>query len=85
MKRKWPKSHSHSVRYCALITLCVVSLAFWMFHLRFGFFVAFSLARKTQENLSILHYALGKNASQLRFFSRFGTFEVSKTQTHHIV
>ena len=48
---------------------------------------------KTQEekitqrepNARKLHYALGKNASWLRFFSRFGTFEVTKMQTQPIV
>ena len=42
-------------------------------------------ARKTQEDFSISHYALGKNASQLRFFRHFGTFEITKTQTQRIV
>ena len=39
-----------------------------------------SQSEKTQD-LSILHYALGKNASQLRFFTRFGTSEITKMQT----
>ena len=41
--------------------------------------------RKKRDLFSILHYALGKNASQLRFFSDFGTFEVTKTQTQRIM
>ena len=65
-----------------LITLCIVSLAFWIF---LAFLLAFLIptcwcpkrkknARKipkaspTRENISILHYSLGKNVSQLRFF-----------------
>ena len=61
------------------------------FHLHFGYQHVGSEnasedARKKPENpkncFSILHHALGKNVSQLRFFSRFGTFEVTKTQTH---
>ena len=32
-----------------------------------------------REDFSILHYALGKNASQLRFFMHFGTLEITKT------
>ena len=69
-----------------LITLCVVSLAFFIF---LAFFLAFVLyqhvviqnasenARKiknvspTRENVSILHHAMGKNVSQLQFFAHF--------------
>ena len=39
----------------------------------------------TREDFSILHYALGKNASQLCFFMRFGTFQISKTEPQFIV
>ena len=49
-------------------------------------------ARKTYEKnvrklnlFPLLHYALGKNANCLPFFSRFGTFEVTKMQTQYIV
>ena len=38
-----------------------------------------------REKFSILHYMLNKNASWSRFFWRFGTFEVTKTQTQRIV
>ena len=41
--------------------------------------------RETREFFYILHYVFGKNASQLRFFSRFGMFEVTKTQTQRKV
>ena len=58
-----------------LITLCVVSLAFWMFpqtfHWRFGYQHVgiqnarkLANARKTLEDFFISHYALGKNANQ---------------------
>ena len=40
---------------------------------------------KTQANFSILHYALGKNASWLPFFSPFGMFEVTKKHIQRIV
>ena len=33
-----------------------------------------------REHFSILHYAFGKNASWLHFFSCFGTFEVINTR-----
>ena len=53
-----------------LITLCVVSLAFLIF-----FFLRIQNASENQsENtrtFSILHHALGKNASQLRFLHVF--------------
>ena len=52
-------------------------------------------ASPTRDNVSILHYALGKNASQLRFgrvlvafWSRFGRVlvtNIAKTQTKRIV
>ena len=52
-------------------------------------------ASPTRDNVSILHYALGKNASQLRFgrvlvafWSRFGRVlvaNIAKTQTQRIV
>ena len=56
---------------------CVVSLVF--------FFSPFKkISRVFDTNMfSILHYA--KNTSWLRFFLRFGTFEVTETQTQHIV
>ena len=52
-------------------------------------------ASPTRDNVSLLHYALGKNASQLRFgrvlvafWSRFGRVlvtSIAKTQTQRIV
>ena len=50
-----------------LITVCIVSLAFFLIPTN---------GRKTQEQFSILHCALGKNAGWLDL----GTFEVIKTQ-----
>ena len=113
--------HNNTYQDCVsivkgLITLCVVSLAFFIFpcifycsfsfifphvflfssrffifpHVfyfsslfssRFGYHVGIKNvmknarklpnARKTQEHFSILHYALGNNASLLRFYLRF--------------
>ena len=41
-------------------------------------------ASPTRDNVSILHYALGKNASQLRFGHVLVT-NIAKTQTQRIV
>ena len=64
-----------------LITLYVVSLAFWVFPRIFtGVLDTNMLAsenvRKTRENVSISHYSLGKKISH-----NFGMFEITKTQT----
>ena len=86
-----------------LITLCVVFLAF-ILSSRFLFFLA-SLptwyqkceekpqenGSKTGENVSILYYMFGKNASQLPFFAFCSVFahvllsNLTKTQTQRIV
>ena len=56
-------------------------------------------ASPTRDNVSLLHYALGKNASQVAFWSRFGRVlvafwscfgrvlvtNIAKTQTQRIV
>ena len=47
--------------------------------------LVFKTQVKTREKLSIVHHALGKNVSQLRFFSRFGMFKYTETQTQRIV
>ena len=77
-----------------LITLCFVSLAFWIFQVFTCVFYTNILvsknasenARKTQENLSILHYALGKNASLfLAFLLAFSLTNLTKTTPTHSV
>ena len=89
-----------------LIPLCIVLLAFWIFIVFFIYTRIYDINMlvsktrvKTQENVSILHYALGKNTCQLRFFSRFSCIllafcsrfvrvlltNLTKTQTQCIV
>ena len=65
----------------SLITLCVVSLAFWVFPRIFTGVLDTNMlgsenVRKTRENVSISHYALGKNV----FSHNFGMFQITKTQ-----
>ena len=83
--------------FYGLITLCVVSLAFFIFPRVFYFSSRFfnfssrfyfSNTSKLQDNDSILHYTLGTNANQLRFSHNFLAFlltNFTKTQTQRIV
>ena len=88
-----------------LITLCIVPLAFWIFHAFFSREKTQEKCKKntrkiknaspTREKVSILHYALCKNVSQLCFarvllafctrFARVLLIKLTKTQTQRIV
>ena len=64
---------------------CVLDISTRFGYQHVGIKNATENTRKMREDFSILHNVLGKNTSQLRFFTCFGTFEIAKTQTQRTV
>ena len=74
--------HCFTLFFLAFLNIFLVFfLAFFFVFERFDTKNARKKHKKMRENVSVLHYALGKNESQSCCFFRFGTFEVKKTQT----